>query len=72
MAIIVEVHEAFMHCAKALRRSKLWMPESQQDRSEMTSMIGMIMEQSSGKPADRAELPAAEESLEAEYKNTMY
>ena len=72
LAIIVEVHEAFMHCAKALRRSKLWNAESQQNRSEMTSMIAMIMEQSSGKPAEPDVLPTAEEDLEIEYKNTMY
>lgn len=72
LAIVVEVKEAFMHCAKALRRSKLWQVESQIDRSEMKSMIGIVMEQSSGNPVDAETLPVAEEELEAEYRNTMY
>ncbi len=72
LAIIVDVSEAFLHCAKALRRSSLWKAESHQDRSEMASMLAMILEQSSGKPADPESLPAAEKALEEEYKQTMY
>ena len=72
LAIIVEVNEAFLHCAKALRRAKLWNAESQQDRSEMASMIAMVMEQSTGKPIEPEELPDAEQGLEDEYKKTMY
>lgn len=72
LAIIVEVNEAFLHCAKALRRSRLWKPESQQERTELTSMVGMILEQTSGKPVDPGDLPAAERDLEDEYRQTMY
>lgn len=72
LAIIVEVNEAFLHCAKALRRSKLWKTESHQNRAEMTSMIAMVMEHSSGKPADPDLLPTAEKDLEDEYNETMY
>ena len=28
LAIVVEVHHAFLHCAKAFKRSRLWDPES--------------------------------------------
>ena len=72
LAIVVQINEAFLHCAKAFRRAKLWKAESHQDRSEMTSMIGMILEQSSGQPADPETLPAAEKDLEEEYNQTMY
>ena len=72
LAVVVNVNEAFLHCAKALRRAKLWKSDSLQNRSEMTSMIGMIMEQSSGNPADPETLPTAEKDLEDEYNQTMY
>lgn len=36
VAIAVTVAEAFLHCAKALRRSKLWAEESRIDRKSFT------------------------------------
>ena len=36
VAIAVTVQEAFLHCAKALRRSKLWDEESKIDRKSFT------------------------------------
>ena len=35
-AIAVTVHEAFLHCAKALKRSRLWDEESKIDRKSFT------------------------------------
>lgn len=72
VAIVVEVKEAFLHCAKALRRSKLWHPESIQDRRQIPSMISMVREHVSGKPVEPTELPALERELEKEYDTTMY
>lgn len=72
LAIVVEVREAFLHCAKALRRAKLWKIESQQDRSQMTSMIAMIMEQSAGEAVAPEVLSTAEKDIEADYDATMY
>lgn len=72
LAIVVSINEVFLHCAKALRRSKLWQIESQQDRSTMPSMIAMVMEQSSGQTTAPDALKEAEQSLEDEYKKTMY
>ena len=72
LAIAINVKEAFLHCAKALRRAKLWKADSLQPRSEMKSMIGMIMEQSSGSLPEPETLEAAERSLEDEYNRTMY
>ncbi|MEM9574895.1 MAG: MSMEG_1061 family FMN-dependent PPOX-type flavoprotein, partial [Pseudomonadota bacterium] len=37
VAIVVDVSEVFLHCAKAFRRSKLWDPTQFQDRNEMPS-----------------------------------
>jgi PPOX class probable FMN-dependent enzyme len=41
----VAVREAFLHCAKALMRSRLWDPEAKVDRSLFPSMGEMIHEQ---------------------------
>jgi len=72
LAIVISVKEAFLHCAKALRRAKLWQADSLQSRSEMRSMIGMILEQSTGGPPEPDTLEAAERGLEDEYNRTMY
>lgn len=45
LAVIVTVDEAFMHCARAFRRSALWNPESWPDRSEFPSMAAILHEQ---------------------------
>lgn len=42
LVICVEVEEAYIHCAKALMRAKLWDPGSQIERSSFPSM-GEIM-----------------------------
>lgn len=72
LAIIIEIHEVFLHCAKAIRRAKLWHPESLQERSDMTSMVAMIMEQASTVPVRADELSKVEKDLEDEYSQTMY
>jgi len=43
--IVVEVDEMFLHCAKALMRSRLWAEESKIDRSKMPAMGEMLKEQ---------------------------
>ena len=72
LAIVVQVNEVFLHCAKALRRAKLWSTDSHQDRSEIPSMIAMITEQSSDDSLEPGALSVAEEELEDEYNRTMY
>ena len=46
VAIRVAVNEAFLHCAKALKRARLWDPTARVDRSVMPSIARMILEQS--------------------------
>lgn len=72
LAIVVDVKEAFLHCAKALRRSRLWRSDSVQDRGKMPSLAAMVTEQTTGSPVDALDLPLLEEDLEKEYKETMY
>jgi uncharacterized protein len=72
VAIVVEVQEVFLHCAKAFRRSKLWDPAEHQDRREMGSLLQMIMEQTTGAPKDPAEMERIDAGLEEAYRTSMY
>lgn len=47
LVVRVTVQQAYLHCAKALMRSKLWDPQSQIDRSQLPTMVDMINEQAS-------------------------
>jgi uncharacterized protein len=71
LAIAVEVAEVFMHCAKAFRRSHLWEPDQFQDRSEMPSLIKIILDETSGAP-DEAAMRKIDDGLEEDYKRTLY
>ena len=72
VAIVVAVEEVFLHCAKAFRRSKLWDPDERQDRSEMPSLVNIILDQTSGAPEDPEEMKKIDADLEVEYEKTMY
>lgn len=72
LAIVVDVVEVFMHCAKAFRRSHLWDPSHFQDRSEMPSLSKIILDQTTGAPSDEAEMRQMDAALEEDYKKTMY
>ena len=72
VAILVAVEEAFLHCAKAFRRSRLWDPAARQDRAEMPSLMGMLREQTGDAPEDGAELERLDAALESAYRDSMY
>jgi PPOX class probable FMN-dependent enzyme len=55
-ALVVRVEEAFLHCAKALLRARLWDPATQIDRSLFPPLGRMIADQIDGQDADEAEL----------------
>jgi len=71
LAIVVTVREAFMHCAKAFRRSQLWDPAALQDRSTMPSLMHILLDQTSEVPSEE-EMRKKDEGLEEEYGRTMY
>ena len=48
VGILVEVHEAFLHCAKAFVRSKLWDVEGQIDRATLPSYVEMLLDHVNG------------------------
>jgi PPOX class probable FMN-dependent enzyme len=47
LVIRVTVQQAYLHCAKAFMRSKLWDSSAQIERSELPTMVDMINEQAS-------------------------
>jgi PPOX class probable FMN-dependent enzyme len=71
LAIVVTVNEVFIHCAKALRRSRLWDPAGFQDRKEMPTLMKILLDQTTGVPAE-AEMEKADAGLEEDYKRSMY
>lgn len=66
--LVVTVHEAFLHCGKALIRSRLWHDESRIDRSRLPSYGRMLKDQID--IADTAE--QIEASVADAYVNRLY
>jgi PPOX class probable FMN-dependent enzyme len=65
--LVVTVEEAYLHCAKAFMRSKLWSPESRIDRSALPSINEMIKDQLS---LDGPALPQSE--IAPRYEKVLY
>ena len=72
LAIVVKVNGVFMHCAKAFRRSHLWDPNHFQNRSEMPSLLKIILDQTTGAPSDESEMRKIDAGLEEDYRKSMY
>lgn len=70
--IVVEVQEAFLHCAKALRRSKLWQEDYKQERASMPSIARMILEQTCETGLDEEVVRNKDRETEDNYRNEMY
>ncbi len=68
VAVVVEVDEAYIHCAKALRRGGLWSPDRWPDRSALPTAACMLRDHLDfdGDPA------IIEENLEANYRATLW
>ena len=62
LIIAVTVTDAYLHCAKAFMRSKLWSPASLVDRSVLPTMGEMLSEQT-GMPG----APETQEQMKARY-----
>lgn len=71
VGILITVEEVFMHCAKALKRSKLWTGEYTQDRAQMPSIARIILDQTEA-GVDEGEARSVDESVEADYKTGLY
>jgi uncharacterized protein len=66
-AILLEIDEAYLHCAKAFIRSKLWDPSSRIDRSAFPSFARMIVDQVEG-----LELAATEDAVATSNLKDLY
>ncbi len=66
-ALVVQVEEAYLHCAKALIRSRLWGPETQIDRKSFPTMGQMMADQIGG--LDPVEV---QKSYEERNRNRLY
>lgn len=69
LAILVSVNEVFLHCAKALKRARLWADDYRIDRRELPTLGRMIVEQ-----ARLASLSVdeAEARIAADYRTNLY
>jgi PPOX class probable FMN-dependent enzyme len=69
LAIRVAVREAFLHCGKALKRSRLWQQDYRVDPKTFPSLGRMIVDQV--RP-DGLTVDDAEKRIEDAYKNRLY
>ena len=72
VGILLSVEVVFMHCAKALKRSKLWQPDYRQDRAQLPSIARIILAQTCETGVDEADARQADESVEGDYKSGLY
>lgn len=70
--ILVTVDEVFLHCAKALKRSKLWSDEYKQDRTQMPSIARIILDQVGDAGVDEKVAAEADVSVEENYRKELY
>jgi PPOX class probable FMN-dependent enzyme len=68
VAIAVDVEEAFIHCAKALRRGSVWQHEAWPDTGDMPTVACMLRDQVA--PTVDVEVIAA--ALESSYAATLW
>lgn len=70
LAIRVDVDEVFFHCAKALRRSRLWDPETRVDAGAFPSLGRIVRDQIDDVSGRTVEELDAE--IEESYRTTLY
>jgi PPOX class probable FMN-dependent enzyme len=68
VAVVVEVEEAYIHCAKAFRRGGMWKPEQWPDRTDMPTIACMLRDH----VAVDITAEAIDEGLETNYRDTMW
>lgn len=67
-ALVVEVREAYLHCAKALKRARLWAEDYRIERNRLPSLGRIITEQvETGMSVEQAEA-----RVEESYKKNLY
>jgi len=66
--ILVEVHEAFLQCAKALKRSKLWSNDYHVPRGKLPTLGAMLVDQTD----TRMPVNELDDLINDAYKNRLY
>ncbi len=66
-ALVVTIDEAFLHCAKAIIRAKLWEPETRIERKSLPSLGQMLADQIESVDAEEADA-----AIQKGYKTTLY
>jgi hypothetical protein len=69
LIIVVTVREAFLHCGKALKRSRLWRDDYRVDKKNFPSLGRMIVEQT--KPKEIT-VEQADTFIEENYVTGLY
>ena len=74
LGIKVKVREAYLHCAKAIKRSGLWDEENKQNRGELPSIGKMILEQTkkANEVLNKNIVSEVDQLIEEDYKNGLY
>jgi hypothetical protein len=74
VGIRVTVDEAYLHCAKAVKRSRLWDEASRQDRKALPSLGKMILEQTAAAdaPLSAEVVSQVDELIEENYRTGLY
>jgi PPOX class probable FMN-dependent enzyme len=65
--LVVEVEEVFLHCAKALIRSRLWDPATRIERASFPTLGRMLADQIGGMDAEEAD-----RYTQQAYRDTLY
>ncbi len=74
VGIRITVDEAYLHCAKAVKRSRLWDEDSRQDRKALPSLGKMILEQTATPeaPPSAEVVHQVDELIEENYRTGLY
>lgn len=68
LAIVVAVREAYLHCAKALKRSRLWDPAGRIERGTLPSLARMVHDQT----RSTEDVAVLEQRIETSYRDRLY
>lgn len=68
VAILIDVREAYLHCAKALKRSKLWEEDYRIDRGDLPTLGKMVSDQINGEIS----VEDADAGIEISYRDRMW
>jgi uncharacterized protein len=60
VGLVIEVREAYLHCAKAINRASLWDPSKHIDRAELPTYAGMLADQVEGLSREESERQGVE------------